>query len=75
MELHNCNNIEQILVFVFRVLSSLQASRADQQNYPVALQCGHEMAVRRFAPQAEQKVEPAVAAEPQVPQRPGIGGT
>jgi hypothetical protein len=35
----------------------------------------HERPARRFDPHPEQKVEPAVAAAPQVPQRPGIGGT
>lgn len=30
---------------------------------------------RRFAPQEEQKSEPTELAEPQVPQRPGNGGT
>ncbi len=32
-------------------------------------------AARRLAPQPEQKAEPEVTTEPQVPQRPGIGGT
>jgi hypothetical protein len=35
----------------------------------------HDNPARRFAPHAEQNVEPALAAAPQVPQRPGIGGT
>lgn len=30
---------------------------------------------RMFAPQVEQKSEPALLAAPQVPQRPGMGGT
>jgi hypothetical protein len=30
---------------------------------------------RRFAPHEEQKSEPALLAAPQVPQRPGSGGT
>jgi hypothetical protein len=32
-------------------------------------------AARMFAPQVEQKSEPALLAAPQVPQRPGSGGT
>jgi hypothetical protein len=38
-------------------------------------QDGQLRPTRRFAPQEEQKSEPTLFAAPQVPQRPGKGGT
>jgi hypothetical protein len=43
-------------------------------SFCTAPQDAHD-AVRMLAPHEEQNAEPAVFAEPQVPQRPGIGGT
>src|SRR5205807_6968487 len=44
-------------------------------SFWTAPQAAHDKPARRLAPHAAQKVEPALAAAPQVPQRPGIGGT
>src|SRR6267142_3022460 len=64
-----------------------QAERPPDKGFPQRLQkraevsfCvaphdAHLRATLRLAPQDEQNSEPAVFAEPQLPQRPGSGGT
>ena len=48
-----------------RAEASFCSAPQDEQDKPT----------RIFAPQVEQKPEPALLAAPHVPQRPGIGGT
>jgi hypothetical protein len=46
-----------------------------EESFCFAPQEEHASETRMFAPQPEQKSESDVTTAPQVPQRPGIGGT
>jgi hypothetical protein len=46
----------------------------DDGSFGAEPQAG-QVAILKFAPQAEQKLASAVLAAPQLPQRPGKGGT
>lgn len=60
---HDVNGFPQRLQNL--ALGSRCAAPHDEQVLPIV----------RFAPHEEQKPEPAMFAEPQVPHRPGKGGT
>ena len=69
---------EQLSAIGRDISRTIERAISAKDDYMLAVKVSHDAQVkptRMFAPQMEQNAEPALVAVPQVPQRPGNGGT